>query len=121
MARPLQKKQLERLAAVCGMFNSGFVGERAAAAALADRIVRGNGLRWNDVIVPAVVPAPIGGNSTSVAEQIARALRSTVINSWEHEFLISISGRQHLTPKQENKLAQIHQKVRAYEKARGGP
>ena len=45
-------KQVERLVQLCGMFGSSHDGERANAAALADRLVRQVGLTWAYVIVP---------------------------------------------------------------------
>src|SRR5919107_2785919 len=39
-----------KLARICGMFGSAHDGERAAAAALADRLIRDAGLSWGDVI-----------------------------------------------------------------------
>lgn len=42
----------DRLAKLCGMFGSDHDGERAAAAAaLANQLVRAHGLTWGDVIV----------------------------------------------------------------------
>ncbi len=40
----------DRLAKICGMFGSAHDGERAAAAALADNLIRSAGLTWHDVI-----------------------------------------------------------------------
>jgi hypothetical protein len=50
-----------RLAKLCGMFGSDHDGERAAAAAKADQLVRERGLRWHDVIV---IPSR-GGDATN--------------------------------------------------------
>jgi hypothetical protein len=126
MARPLPKRELERLAAIAGMFGSHHAGERASAALLADRLVRGAGLRWHDVILaPVAMPAPSGRNSpngrssASFAEQIAFALRSAAINSWERGFLISIRERQSLSQKQLDCLERITRKVNA--SRRGAP
>jgi len=47
---PIPAKVAERLAQLCGMFGSAHEGERANAAALADRLVRQSGLTWHDVI-----------------------------------------------------------------------
>ena len=40
----------ERLAKICGLFGSDHAGERAGAAAAADRLVRQAGLRWPDIL-----------------------------------------------------------------------
>ena len=50
----LEPRVADRLAKLCGMFVSDHDGERAAAAAMADALVREHGLTWRDVIrVPA--------------------------------------------------------------------
>ena len=41
----------ERLVKLCGIFGSDHAGERANAAAAADRLVRQAGLRWPDVLI----------------------------------------------------------------------
>jgi hypothetical protein len=49
----------DRLAKICGMFGSHHAGERSAAAAKADSLVRAAGLTWPDVIrLPSMRPAP---------------------------------------------------------------
>jgi hypothetical protein len=54
MSALLDPKVVDRLAKLCGMFGSHHDGERAAAAAMADELVRKAGLTWYDVIrVPA--------------------------------------------------------------------
>jgi hypothetical protein len=40
----------DRLATLCGMFGSHYVGERAAAALKGDKLVRERGLTWRDLI-----------------------------------------------------------------------
>lgn len=46
----------DRLAKILGLCGSAHAGERAAAAKMADDLVRGLGLTWRDVITPAVGP-----------------------------------------------------------------
>jgi hypothetical protein len=53
----IDPKATNKLAKVCGMFGSDHAGERAAAAALADRMVRELGLQWTDIISVPLVPA----------------------------------------------------------------
>jgi hypothetical protein len=53
----LDPRATDRLAKLCGMFGSDHAGERAAAAAKADDMVRSLGLRWADVINVPLVPA----------------------------------------------------------------
>src|SRR3954447_25982978 len=47
MSKPVPRDRLQKL---CGLFGSQHDGERAAAAALADKLVRSTGLTWRDVI-----------------------------------------------------------------------
>jgi hypothetical protein len=48
----------QRLARICGMFGSAHVGERANAAAMADKILHDLGVTWSDIIIPSdVAPA----------------------------------------------------------------
>jgi hypothetical protein len=57
MTAALDQPTAKRLAKLLGMCGSAHDGERAAAAAKADRLVRKLGLTWHDVIVaPALVP-----------------------------------------------------------------
>jgi hypothetical protein len=56
MSKPIPRDRLQKL---CGLFGSQHDGERAAAAALADKLVRAAGLTWGDVIRrPAPPHAP---------------------------------------------------------------
>jgi hypothetical protein len=43
----------DRLVRVLGMLGSEHMGERAAAAAKADELVRAAGITWSDIVVPA--------------------------------------------------------------------
>ena len=100
-----------KLARICGLFGSDHAGERAAAALVADRLVRDLGLTWPEVITAArMYPPPPDAES----EQLIRfALdRAALLNDWEREFLTSIQGRWHLTEKQARQLNDIVAKVK---------
>jgi hypothetical protein len=56
MTAVLDRKAADRLAKLCGMFGSAHEGERAAAAQLADRMLRELGLTWPDVIAVPLAP-----------------------------------------------------------------
>jgi hypothetical protein len=61
MTAVLDPRATRKLTKIAGMFGSAHDGERAAAAALADRLVRELGLQWADIISVPLVPAdPIG-------------------------------------------------------------
>ena len=51
----LDPHSADRLRKLCGMLGSEHDGERAAAAAKADELVRAAGLTWADVIAPPIV------------------------------------------------------------------
>jgi hypothetical protein len=70
----LDAKVSQKLAKICGMFGSAHEGERAAAAALADRMVRELGLRWADVVCVPLVPAEPGHEDVSWQEALDACL-----------------------------------------------
>jgi hypothetical protein len=54
----LDTQSAERLTKLLGMLGSNSDGERANAARMADQLVRGLGLTWGDIVIPAhAVPA----------------------------------------------------------------
>jgi hypothetical protein len=97
-------KLIARLAQLCGMFGSAHEGERANAAALADRLVRQLGLQWGDVLVPP--PAEW--------QQIALVCRAHVhvLNDREGDFLDNIARlRKPPTDRQLDWLTAIYDRV----------
>ena len=55
----MHKSDLTRLIRILGMLGSDHDGERAAAALAADRLVRGSGWTWWDLLAPARAPRPV--------------------------------------------------------------
>jgi hypothetical protein len=53
------KGDLARLIRILGMLGSDHDGERAAAALAADKLVRGSGWTWWDLLAPSRAPRPI--------------------------------------------------------------
>lgn len=98
------------LVKLTGMFGSDHAGERANAAAAADRLVRQAGLRWPDVILPAL-PEP-------KREREVASDEDAVEYCVEHEALHH--QRYLLTSKQRQHLAGIVEKLRRAE-ARATP
>jgi hypothetical protein len=88
----LARLDIEKLAKVAAMFSSPFDGERAVAAALADRMVRAAGLTWPDLLVP-VSTEKFGrpNNLLTPGEMLAR--HGDVLTDWEKQFLASIIRR----------------------------
>src|SRR3954469_16149829 len=101
----------ERLVKLCGLFGSDHAGERANAAAAADRLVRQAGVRWPDLILPALLP-PNSGNR--ISNQIDFVLDfPDALNEWEHRFVVSLSRqRRPLSEKQRVILAELVDKCR---------
>jgi hypothetical protein len=54
----LDYAKADRLAKILGMLGSAHAGERAAAAAKADALVKAAGATWRDVIMPSPPTAP---------------------------------------------------------------
>jgi len=97
-------KLVARLVQLCGMFGSSHDGERANAAALADRLVRQVGLTWADVIVP---PPAEWQHMALVCRAHAHSL-----NDRERDFLANI-GRLRKPPsdKQLDWLIAIYERL----------
>jgi hypothetical protein len=108
---------LTRLIKLCGMLGSDHDGERASAGLKASKLLMENHLTWHDVI-----SSP---NSYQSAEQGAKQqaphiaicklakdlLDDKIINDWEHNFLISISGNLTVSDKQQVVVDRIRRKA----------
>ena len=91
----LDQKTATRLAAVCRLFASDKVGERAAAAQMADRLLHECGLEWCHVFAAHVVPPDgIAAKIDFVANHAA------ALDDWQRGFVNSIRKRKSLSPKQ---------------------
>jgi hypothetical protein len=110
----------ERLAKLCGLFGSDHAGERANAAAVADRLVRQAGLRWLDVVLPA--PPRFEREIKAVRDAAEFCRRHPQrLSPWERQFLDSIADRPgRLSDKQAAVLARLGAKIRAAERAAKG-
>src|SRR5436305_11185773 len=91
----------DRLVKLCGMLGSDHAGERANAAAAADRMMREAGMRWRDVILPAL-PAPPRERGYTVADAVPFVLdRWDTLTDWEIGFAEGIQRqRKPLSAKQ---------------------
>jgi hypothetical protein len=79
----MRKGDLVRLIRILGMLGSDHDGERAAAALAADKLVRGSGWNWWDLLAPARAPRPVRSQGRdpftdrfAAAESRMRQLRS---------------------------------------------
>jgi hypothetical protein len=104
----LPPERQTRLAKLLGMLGSAHIGERAAAAAMADQLIREHGLTWSDVL---------GGSPSERAPetppnwrtQIAEILSSGRATPWESQFCTRLDREWtgDLTPKQRQVLDKI--------------
>jgi hypothetical protein len=106
-----------RLAKLCGMFGSDHAGERANAAAAADKLIREAGLRWPDVLLPALPPLPHGRNVRTVPAAAAFVLdHADSLTEWERDFARSIKRLKYPpSAKQIEVLERLVDKVRRAE------
>jgi hypothetical protein len=107
----------ERLAKLCGMFGSDHAGERANAAAAADKLIHEAGLRWPDVLLPALPPPPQRQNVGTVAAAVAFVLdHEDALTEWECDFARSIRRlRYPPSPRQIEVLERLVEKARRAE------
>ncbi len=117
MTATLDRTTADRLAKLCGLFGSDHDGERATAAAMADRLIRAAGLTWADVIAPRAAPAPALAAPREAASGDWRAVatacrqRHDLLTAWESKFLASLIGHRRPTAKQLSVLSNIAAKV----------
>jgi hypothetical protein len=111
-AAPLDPNFADRLAKLCGMLGSAHDGERAAAAAMADKFVRDYGLTWPQVISP---------RSAHTTDELVGLVLANLpaLTRWERGFIYGINGRPNLSDKQLALLERLATKARAY-RAGGG-
>ncbi len=123
MTMPLSPAERKKLVAILGMMGSDHDGERAAAAALASRLVRDKGLTWDAVILadgPKTQQAPSGtqgGHDTrwQDSDGLATCLRWLgELTPWETRFVLDLrQKRRPFTPAQRAKIKQIADVLRA--------
>ena len=120
----------DKLVKVLGMLGSVHDGEIAAAGRRADAMVKGAGLSWDEVIVPA---APRSEQPQQQSRAPRRWRRTTspsdtaalcllwpeVLTDWETNFCRSIVGRRRISAKQTEVLDRIARKVEAFARATG--
>lgn len=100
-----------RLRRLCGMMGSDHDGERANAAALADRLIRDSGLTW-DAVIHLTPPRPQPARNWRAVVSGCRG-QATELTTWEKMFLADISWRpRDPSPKQLAVLASIARRLR---------
>ena len=94
---PRKLLDLERLANILERCGSDHDGERAAAALLASKMVRGHGLRWADIVTPSTPSAPTP--SAPISELRPWLLASDRLTTKERIFVRALRDHWELTPK----------------------
>lgn len=112
-----------KLARVLGLLGSNHPGERDAAGLAADRIVRGAGLSWEDLLGPAPRPSsrPAYRSSPGSSPASETAFRTDVqmclrhcraLTDWERGFLATVVRRFTVSEAQASKMRQIADRLR---------
>jgi hypothetical protein len=95
----LSARNADLLCKLLGMLGSNHEGERANAARLANKLVRGNNMTWRDVVQQS--PRPQWHEPRSDAEAVHVALRYPhILTDWENRFLRDVCGRTYLSARQ---------------------
>jgi hypothetical protein len=126
--RDLPPADLSRLEKLAGMLGSDFDGERAAAAAMASKLLQSHGLTWADVIrAPAAAPSgtsykqrgfwmdPEGPHDAlRVLHEYADVLFAR--NEWLANFVADLrtSSPAKISIKQQHKIREALDLVKAY-------
>jgi hypothetical protein len=120
----LDPHSADRLRKLCGMLGSEHDGERAAAAAKADALVRAAGLTWAEIIAPPIVPdySPrirswrSGDTDWHRMAQFCHARRWS-LSQREREFVESVLTWRQLSERQKDWLTAIY--ARLHERGAG--
>ena len=110
MTRPIPRSELIRLSKLCGMLGSAHAGERAAAAAKADQLIRKHGLTWTEVLTSA--PRTLAAPPASHAQKLAFVRQHLhALNAWEVKFVRDVANYRRLTPGQLTIVDQLIDKI----------
>ena len=120
MTADVLQVDLDRLRKLCGLFSSHHDGERANAAAMADRLLRQAGLTWDDVLrgpVPEPSPRPAPRDALhdvlagwpvrwQAAAQLVLSDGVGVVRAQDLEFAAVVAGYAHRPS--ERQLVYLH-------------
>jgi hypothetical protein len=118
----LAEADRDRLTRLLGMLGSAYDGEVANAGRLADRLVRGAGVTWADVIAPALPPPERNAHGDTAADPLRgdwRAMAAActrfphLVDKWEWKFLSGLQRFPKLSTKQHTILIRIVTRLRA--------
>jgi hypothetical protein len=112
----LDPADTKRLVKICGMFGSCHDGERAAAAAKADTLVRKRGLTWRDVLILATKARSKKKRwrePKTTEQKLALLCRNLdEFTDWERDFIIGVRGFVQLSEKQLATIDRLVEKLR---------
>ena len=100
-----------RLVGILGRLSSDHDGERAAAGLLASRMLKSAGTTWEEILaaavgLPATARTPLRQVDANV--ELALCLRHpSFLRQWERDFVLSLTGRRTISPKQRTILFNI--------------
>src|SRR6476661_6605212 len=103
---PLSAHDADRLTKLLGLLSSEHAGERAAAGAKANEILRKNKMLWAEVMAPLngrspqIRPRPKSEHFTTDQRIDACLARPNDLTAWESKFLRSIKEQWRLSEKQ---------------------
>ena len=116
MSAVVAPRDVERLGKLLGLLGSHHEGERATAAALADRQLRALGLDWHELVERAfrLSAAPPQARQPAATHRASTAWLLScrpLLSKWELSFAESIHVKARLTPKQAAKLREVVHRV----------
>lgn len=110
----LSPAERNKLIGILGMLGSEFRDEVATAGSMATNLVRKHGLTWDDVVPPALTSSrqipqgrrPTGEAAAGIDMRFCQR-HLDKLNTWEREFIQSLSRRCKFTDGRIAKLKQI--------------
>ena len=116
--RHADKQARQKLIKCCALFASDKLGERAAAAAAAHRIIEQHDWTWSDIINPPEPQPAIGQQRRYPTDHVRNpdldlAVRhSHACSDWEKNFVRSVAMQRSLSVRQRDCVAKIAQGLR---------
>ncbi len=113
--RGLDPAVATKLTKVLSLLGSDHAGERSAAAWHATRLLKANGLSWDDLFVPVSAPPPLAPppmRAPHVADALWASQFPDRLTAWERKFLADIGRCHRISAKQAAWLADIVRELR---------
>jgi hypothetical protein len=107
----LGKADRERLVKLLGLLGSDHAGERDAAALAASRLLKTNGLTWEDALTPRPVERRRPEHSTWRTTCARLIENPRALRPWERTFVADLPSFQRISTKQRYVLSEIATRV----------